>query len=653
MQHIIIGTAGHVDHGKTALIKALTEIDCDTHKEEKDRGITINLGFAHLSLPSGESVGIVDMPGHKDFIKTMVAGAFGVDVVLLVIAADSGIMPQTIEHFKIIELLGIEHGIIVITKTDLVDSETLELAEMEIEEFTQGTVFENAPIIKVSSVNGNGLVNLTSEITKLLPGVKEKSRNKVFRMYIDRVFNVKGIGFIVTGSVLGGVLKVGNNLHLLPGKGKQYKVRSIQRHGETVDQVEAGDRAALNISGFKKEDFERGMILIDKLIDETKLIDATFQSFVTETDLGLWTNTIFFSGTFECAARVHLLNTEPCSKENPAIVQIHLDKPAVFLNNDKYIIRNSSNNLTIGGGVIIDTHPLHHRRRTTKLLESLGDLVEATLLSDNTFNLLKIELRKIESPIFINQIADDLGLSPNEILDECINNNDGSIIITDHPDKKILVHRTFNNEVIEKIISNLKAFHKQNYLIEEGIETNELFSKLGFKSKEAGKTYLLSLLKIMNKQGQLKRVNLTWALSSHIVNIDEKSLKQLSWLESTIKNYGHQTPVLKDIELQAQKRNINKELLKQLIKNLLKRKIIIGSGGEYVHNEIFNEVREKILLVLLEKERGINEKDFRVIIGCTKNFVKTMIRIFVNEELVTKSEFYIHITEKGKSLVSE
>ena len=646
MRHIIIGTAGHVDHGKTALIKALTQIDCDTHKEEKDRGITINLGFAHLKLPSGEAMGIVDMPGHKDFIKTMVAGSFGVDIVLLVIAADSGIMPQTIEHFKILELLGVENGIIVITKKDIVDSETLELAEMEIEEFLEGTLLENSPIVKVSSINGEGLDELITQLTSILPKVKEKPKSSLFRMYIDRVFNVKGVGFIVTGSVLGGRLKVGENLNLLPSKGKQYKVRSIQRHGETVEEVESGDRAAINITGFKKEDFERGMVLTDKLIDETIMIDATFTIFDKDLELGLWTNTIIYSASFECAARVHLLNGETYLQDKIAIVQIHLSKPTILLNNDKYILRNSSNNMTIGGGIVIDNKPLHHRRRTTKLLKSLKDLVDATLNSDNIFSLVKIELRKYNSVVSIDQLVNDLDLSQKEILDECDSKNDGSIIIYDN---NILIHSDIQNENRDSIIRILGDYHKLNYLIEEGISTNEFYGKLGFKSKEIGKQYLQYLFQLMSNSGLIKEVNSSWVLASHSVHFDENTLALLDKLEAGIQDFGHQTATLKDIEAFASKNNIKKEILRMLMNILLSNKTILSSEGEYVHAEVLDEVRKQILLILLHKEQGINEKEFRVEVGCTKTFVKTIIRLLVEEGIVTKAEFYIHITDKGRA----
>ncbi|MBM3437113.1 MAG: selenocysteine-specific translation elongation factor, partial [Bacteroidetes bacterium] len=357
MKHLIIGTAGHVDHGKTALIKALTGIDCDTHKEEKERGITINLGFSHLTLPTGESFGIVDVPGHKDFIKTMVAGAYGIDLVLLVIAADSGIMPQTAEHLKIIEMLGVKHGIVVLNKVDLVDDEMLELAQLETEEFLEGTCLEGTPVVPVSSLRGDGLDNLVNKITEIIPRVQEREKKDHFRMYIDRIFNVKGIGYVVTGSVLEGEIENGKEIYLLPGKNRKMKIRGIERHGESVEKAHCGDRAALNIAGIKSEDFERGMVLSDIQIPETGMIDATFSLFEPDVVIGLWSNVVFFTGTFECSARMHLLTKETLQAGDSGVVQIHLSKPAILENNDKYIVRNSSNDLTLGGGTLLDVQP--------------------------------------------------------------------------------------------------------------------------------------------------------------------------------------------------------------------------------------------------------------------------------------------------------
>jgi len=647
MRHVILGTAGHVDHGKTALIKALTQIDCDSHKEEKERGITINLGFAHMNLPSGESVGIVDVPGHKDFIKTMVAGAFGIDIVLLVIAADSGIMPQTKEHFRILELLGVANGIVVITKKDLVDEEMLELVQLEVAELLEGSSYESAPVVMVSSLSGEGLDELIMEISIMIPRLNIKKSQDLFRMYIDRVFNVKGIGYVVTGSVLGGQLETGSILNLLPGKGKQFKVRAMERHGIPIETIVSGDRAALNLSGFKMEDYQRGMVLSDQILDETALLDATFKLFSDE-QMGLWSKVIFYSGTFESTAKVHVLNKDGLEKDEMAIVQIHLEKPAVLLNKDKFILRNSSNDMTLGGGVIIDTKPLHHRRRTPKLIQVLTELSEATLNSDQQFNMIKIELKKIKTPVFVDELADSLKLKHDELLHECDENNDGTVIVRNISGKNIIISSDQQIEYEKTIISMLQQHHETNFLIDEGLDVNELIGKLGLKTIEAAKMYIPDLLDTMKEGGSIRKVGNTWSLVTHQVTIDKKTQQQIDWLEKNLLGYNSQIPLNKELEAEAYSEKINRDNLKLLLKYLVHLGKIRASEGEYIHTNIVEEVKRKLMPVLVEKERGINEKEFRLLFDSTKNFVKTMIRILVDEGLITKSEFYIHITEKGK-----
>ena len=652
MRHLIIGTAGHVDHGKTALIKALTQIDCDTHKEEKERGITINLGFAHTSLPSGETIGIVDVPGHKDFIKTMVAGAFGVDIALLVVAANSGIMPQTVEHLQIIELLGINNGIVVITKKDLADDEMLELAQLEVDEFLQGSILENAPIVSVSSTTGEGIDKLISEISNLIPKLKNKTNTELFRMYVDRVFNIVGVGFVVTGSVLGGRIETGKNLYLLPGKVKNLRVRNIERYGISVSDVVTGDRAAINLSGFKNEDFERGMVLSDKIIEETFLIDTTLQLFADNYELGIWSKVIFYSGTFECAAKMHLLNKDILKSGEKAIIQIHLEKPAILVNKDRFIIRNSSNDTTLGGGIILDVKPLHHRRRTPKLGKAINELLDVTLNSDKQFNIIKFELKKRRLPLMAEQLAEVIEMEPDKVLTECLENNDGTVKIYKVSGKNILINTDLQNDFIEVILNALKEYHSNNLLIDEGMEANEFSGKFNFKLNEAGKMYISALLASLEKDKIIKKVGDTWALYEHFVRINDKTLKQLKWLEDTLKKYNKQTPLIKEVESKAFSEKINKENLKMLLKYLVNNGKLKLTEGEYIHLDIVNEVKKQLLFELNKKEKGINEKEFRLLIDSTKIFVKTAIRIFVEEGIITKSEFYIHITEKGKGLIN-
>ncbi|MDY0315642.1 MAG: selenocysteine-specific translation elongation factor, partial [Bacteroidales bacterium] len=240
MKHIIIGTAGHIDHGKTSLIKLLSGIDCDTHKQEKERGITINLGFSYINLPSGQALSIIDMPGHKDFINTMISGASSIDLVLLVIAADEGIMPQTTEHLNIINALGIKHGIILLSKIDLVDSELIEIAKSEIKDFTKNSILENSAIIGFSSLTGQGKQEIIFELENFTKSFQETKYKDNFRMYIDRFFTVKGHGSVVTGSVLDGKLENGEEVFLIPSNLKKLRVRAIEKHGKPTNSVQQG-----------------------------------------------------------------------------------------------------------------------------------------------------------------------------------------------------------------------------------------------------------------------------------------------------------------------------------------------------------------------------------------------------------------------------
>jgi selenocysteine-specific elongation factor len=653
MKHLIIGTAGHVDHGKTALIKALTGIDCDTHKEEKERGITINLGFSHITLPDGQSFGIVDVPGHKDFIKTMVAGAYGIDIVLLVVAADSGIMPQTAEHIKIIEMLGVKQGIVVLNKMDLVDEEMLELAQLEIEEFLESTNLKGAPVVPVSSVTGQGIDQLVNKIIEIVPNVQEREKKDHFRMYIDRIFNVKGIGFVVTGSVLEGEIGNGKEIYLLPGKNKKMKIRAMERHGEAVEKVFCGDRAALNLAGIKGEDFERGMVLSDKLIDETSMIDATFSLFGKNIELSLWSNVVFYTGTFECSARMHLMDKDAVKPGENAIVQLHLGKHAILENKDKYIVRNSSNDLTLGGGTIIDVNPLHHKKRTAQLIENLTELAEASLNSDKIFNRIKIEIKKENAPVFAEVIAKRTGKPEQQIQESITISNDDSIVMTEAAGKFVLVTHSMHVNFQKKVIEELEQWHRKNPILEEGLELKELYGKLGFEKNEAAKLYLEKLIEIIRQDGKIKRIGNSWALADHTVKIDPKTKEQLDWLEQLIRNYGMENPLDSEVEEKALANKITKDRLKMILKYLGRQKKLVFFEGEYLHHSVVDQSRKILLRELRDKENGINEKDFRLLINGTKKIVQTLQGIFLEESIISKRSFFIDITEKGRELINK
>ncbi len=648
-KHLIIGTAGHVDHGKTALINTLTGIDCDTHKEEKERGITINLGFAHLELESEISLGIVDVPGHKDFIKTMVAGAYGIDFVLLVVAADSGIMPQTREHFNIMRMLGVSKGLVALTKADIVDEEILELAKLEIMEFLEGSPMEDASIVAVSSVTGEGIDELKKEISRVAAEIPEKSHHENFRLYIDRIFNVKGQGIVITGSALGGSVIAGQSIFLLPGNHDKLRIKSIQRHGKKVEKVTAGDRAALNLSGLKYDDFERGMLLSDKLLEETLMVDALVELFDLQVRLNLWSHVIFHTGTFSTKVRIHLLTTDSLSGNEKAVVQIHLEKPAILLNNDKFIIRNSSNDLTLGGGTILDTQPLHHRRRTDLLKQKMQLLADAMINKANRIQLIILELEKSGKPFQMLEIGEKISLTAEEIENAVVENPD-KIYIRETTNGKYLVSESYQNKIRNGILEELKTFHAQNNLMERGLDARELKGKFAIKSI-AETDILNQILQTLLEDGKIRIVGKTFALKNHEVKPDKKMQEQLDWIDYVANKNGLQRLTRTELEKKATNEGFQKSRIKMLLQFLAQKNVLYFNGEDILHASPVAKARIALLKALAGKPKGINEKEFRILLDAPKKTIQVLIDIFVNEGVIQKETYYLHITEKGKGLL--
>lgn len=631
----------------------LTGIDCDTHKEEKQRGITINLGFSYLNLPTGESVGIIDVPGHKDFINTMIGGACGIDLVMLVIAADSGIMPQTVEHMNIISTLGIKKGVVVLTKSDLVDEELIEMAEFEITDFLSKTPLKDAPIVMVSAVTGTGKEELIQAIAGAISGIEERETGKLFRMYIDRIFSVKGFGSVVTGSVMSGSLSTGQDVYLLPGNKQKLRVRSIERHGITVERAIAGDRAAINLIGLKREDFERGMILCDKPVESTQMIDARVQLFDKDIILPIWSNIIFISGTFECQARLHLLNKDKVRGNEDAIAQIHLARPAVMMSKDKFIIRNSSEDKTLGGGYIIETSPLHHRKRTARLIDELTRMSTNILSNNSLKEMINAALKKEFRPFTSAEIAEKLNLKTEEISAE-IENPDAEFKLYRSDADAILVSGQYDNSFREKILKILSENHSKNPLSAEGLELTELTGKLALNKINTGKIYLDLLLKQLQEENRLDCLNNTWIIKGHKPNFDKKSLEEIAWLEQEILNFGENKPVLSEIEDKAANRNIQKQKLKSYMTYLAVNGKIHFFKSDFIHSTILNKYRSLILSRLAENENGVEIMAFKESLG-TKRLRALLIQILESEKLIWMEtgagvETTLFLTDAGKKL---
>jgi len=658
MKHLIMGTAGHIDHGKTSLIKMLTNIDCDTHKEEKKRGITINLGFSYLNLPNGESIGIIDVPGHKDFINTMVSGACGIDFVLLVIAADSGIMPQTIEHINIISALGIKKGIVALTKIDLVEDELTEMAKSEITEYLKKTSLMDASIVGVSAITEAGKNDLIQAIEKIITEVDEKENSSLFRMYIDRIFSVKGFGSVLTGSVLGGSIQTKDEVFLLPENNEKLRIRSIERHSKPVELVVAGDRAAINLIGLNNEDFERGMIISNKPLDSTRMIDAQVSLFDIKKALPLWSNITFHTGTFECPARMHLINKSTLQPKEEAIVQIHLKKPGVLVNKDKFIIRNSSGDLTLGGGFVMDAAPLHHRRRTSKLIDGLTQLSSNIMSSQSIKEMINAELKKEFKPFGIEEISNKLNIPVNELQTE-ISTGCCGFVVYKTSESLILISTSNDNSFQEKLLNILKEHHEKNKIFPNGIEANEITGKFGFSKSKIEKLYIELLLQKMQTNKLVEKYKTSWIITGHKPVLDNQTKKEIDWLENEIKRYDTEKPVLTEIEEKAVNNKIPKNKIKMYLSYLASVDKIQFFQNDFVHAGILSKLRIELLKKLSTRNDGFTFDEFKDTIGGTKKFRALLTDMFENEKIITvqrgagvdTTKFFI--TQTGKKRIGE
>ena len=379
MKRIVLGTAGHIDHGKTSLIKALTGVNTDRLKEEQLRGITIELGFAALALPSGLRLGIVDVPGHEKFVKNMVAGATGIDIVVLVIAADEGVMPQTREHMEICTLLGVRHGFVALTKIDMVDEEMRELAREDVKDFLAGTFLEDAPIIPVSSVTGEGIEAFKATLDALAAKVPSREPTGLFRLPVDRVFTMKGFGTVITGTLSSGRVRVGDPVMLYPS-GLTSKVRGIQVHNASVEEALVGQRTAINFQGLEKSAVERGEVISSP--------GALVSSFMVDVSLHYLpsnkkaaknrTRVRFHTGSSEVLGVLVLLDREEIEPGQTAPAQLRLDTPVALVKDDRYVLRSYSPVRTIGGGQVLNPIPPKHKRHRPEVVKALAVLRDGT-----------------------------------------------------------------------------------------------------------------------------------------------------------------------------------------------------------------------------------------------------------------------------------
>lgn len=611
---IIIGTAGHIDHGKTALVKVLTGIDTDRLKEEKERGITIELGFAHLSLPSGQQVGVVDVPGHERFVKNMVAGAMGMDLVVLVVAADEGVMPQTTEHLEICRLLGVKKGLVVLTKKDLVEKEWLEMITEDVSDFVSGTFLEDAPVLAVSSVTGDGLDELLRVLEEIVSEVVPKAPVGPYRLPVDRVFSVKGFGTVVTGTSISGQIRLGDEVSIYP-KRMTTRIRGIQIHGKEAQEAHPGMRTALNLQGIDKEDVNRGDVMATPgSLHASYLLDLKFL-YLASSDRPLRHRSPvrFHVGTTEVIGRV-LLQGDELVPGSEAYIQIMLKEPVAVLSGDHYVIRSYSPIRTIGGGEIL--HPVPRRRKRTRpaLWAELDILAKGEPADIIGYHLERAGVRGLSrselamrSSIYGKRLAREL----DHLL------SSGKVVCFEGEGQR-LIHGKVYEALKEQALDFLETFHNDNPLV-QGLSKEELRSRLfptagvlkhGFQSPN--QRLFQMLLSDLVKSGKVAHEKDLVRLSSHHVTLGDEEKELRRELELIFKKAGFQPPFRED----ALGRMVGHKKAADNIFDLMVREGILVRLKEdlYFHHTILDRIRDVVICFIKEHgDLGINE--FRDLAG--------------------------------------
>ncbi len=624
MREIVLGTAGHVDHGKTSLVRALTNIDTDRLKEEKKRGITIELGFAYLDLPCGHRLGIVDVPGHEKFVKNMVAGVTGMDILAFIIAADEGIMPQTREHFEICSLLGVSQGLVIITKKDMVEEEWLEMVDEEVRDFCQGSFLEDAPVVHVSSTTGEGIEEVKKLLDSMVAGHRFEEVFGPFRLPVDRVFAMKGFGAVVTGTSISGRIAVGEELQIYPTS-KTAKVRGIQVHSQSVDMVEAGHRTAINLQGVETLDIARGMVVATPAsLTPNYMLDCSLSYLSSaEKPLKHRARVRVHLGTAEVMGRVSLLDRDVLQPGESTGVQLLLEEPLAVWPGDRYVIRSYSPVITIGGGEVLGNVSLRKRKRLTardrqKNTETFAVLENG---SDEDRILLLLKESGARGLVF-DELAIRLGIFGKQlkkVLNEPLSKK--SMIVVDSAAQRYL-EREVAEGVMRSIVALLEKFHSHQPL-QTGLSKEGLRSELGRRLDQRVFGYCLNEL---IKNDQVVQEDSLVRLSSHEVALkaDEEQLQKelMHWYRKK----GLTTATLK--ETQEQFGDYPSALLKEVIGLLLREgKLVKVSESLYFDSEVIGGLQQQVI-AFMEQEKEIDAPRFKDMTGLTRKFSIPILEYF-------------------------
>ncbi len=619
MPHII-GTAGHIDHGKTALVRALTGQDTDRLKEEKERGISIDLGFAHLDLASGERVGIVDVPGHERFIRNMLAGAHGIDLVLLVVAADDGIMPQTEEHLDILHLLGAAHAVVAITKADLVDDARLASVREDIEILLAGTTLEGAPMVAVSSVTGMGLEELRQGIERQLAGYVRVPSSAYFRLPVDRAFIMHGHGVVVTGTAVGGAVRAGDAVRVLPG-GEETRVRGVQVHGHEVTEATHGQRVALNLAGVERAEVIRGHVVCDPRLDRvTERFDAHIEvrpaagrAIESHQPVRL------FVGTAEALGKVVLVEGRAALPPRArGYAQLVLREPVQVLRGDRFVLRNQSSQRTIGGGVVVHPFARRHARGDQGVIAALEALRTAPGAAQVLHALMQLEPEVAVAPEFLAQAGN---LEPAAVYGAL--RGDSSIRCL--PDDRAPAACTTTlkwNALRDAVVATLHEFHRQQPLL-PGLEMEPL--RMRIAPDLAPKLYRTLLDGLLTERIIARADASSVRLPSHQVTLRRDEEELATRAEALIAAGGVTPPDLKQIEAAL---GVPRQRLQPILQQLERQGAVVRVGTELYFGHESVERARTLLREYAEAHGEINAATFRDLLGASRKFSISLLDYF-------------------------
>ena len=632
MREIVLGTAGHVDHGKTSFVKYLTGIETDRLKEEKQRGITIELGFAYLDLPCGHRLGIVDVPGHEKFIKNMVAGVTGMDMLAFIVAADEGIMPQTREHFDICRLLGVKRGFVVITKKDMVDEDWLDMVIEEVTDFCAGSFLEDAPIIPVSSITGDGFEQIVETIDSY---VKEHQFSEVFgpfRLPVDRVFAMKGFGSVITGTSISGRTALGDELRLYPGS-QTARVRGIQVHSESVETVEAGHRTAINLQGAETDEISRGMVVATPGSLEPNYMLDSFLLYLSSNGKPLKhrTRVRVHLGSAEVIGRVSLLDCDELLPGIEAPVQLLLEAPVAVWPGDRYVIRSYSPVATIGGGEVFGNQSPKKRKRLTEKDRSYNSRIFTTLQKGGNEDKVLLFLQESGmSGLTFDDLGIRLGIFGkhlSKLLNQPLSTK--KMVVVDSASQRYLIS-AMTNEVSQNILVSLAEYHKANPL-KNGLSKEEVRS--GFKQLVDPKVFNYCLNDLMRKKSVVQEESVI-RLATHQVALkaDEEKLKRD--LKSWYHDKGLTTATIKETyeTFGDYPDSLVKEVLDLLLKEGLLTKV---SESLYFTSEHLNRLQEEVV-TFMKREGEIDAPGFKNLSGLTRKFSIPILEYFDRMKLTIR-----------------